>query len=329
MSLVAITHVAWRGPYLADAPPLDEPLASPRARKMMSRSAYVAALALADLMRSLDVTAETRAEIGYFLGVGGSAGSLDDVTALLDASIVDDAFSLRAFGDRGLAACNPLLAFQLMNNFTMCHGAILENLGGPNSALFSRGAGTIAAIEEARHAVASGECSLAIAGGADVGTHAVTLAELARDGRLAARMVPADAAALLALAPSTSPDDVVIEGCAHASGRDRSLGIAIEDAVSRACRAADTARPIAPDLVVLAPWGPPAADALRSFAARFPTARVIDACEQGDAIAASPALALIAAVQALRAAPGIALVVTLGVDGDPGAVVLSRRGGAS
>lgn len=108
---VAITHVATRGPYGLDAPPLDEPLASPRARKMMSRSAYLAALALADIVRALDVSAETRAQVGYFLGVGGSAGSLDDVTALLDASIVDGAFSLPAFGDRGLAACNPLLAF--------------------------------------------------------------------------------------------------------------------------------------------------------------------------------------------------------------------------
>jgi 3-oxoacyl-(acyl-carrier-protein) synthase len=360
---VAITHSASRGPYLADAPALDEALASPRARKMMSRSAYLAALALADLMRALDVSAETRGSIGYFLGVGGSAGSLDDVTALLDASIIDDRFSLPAFGDRGLAACNPLLAFQLMNNFTMCHGAILENLGGPNGALFSRGAGTIAALEEARYAVASGECPLAIAGGADVGTHAVTLAELARDGHLAARMVPADAAALLALVPASSDDDVVIEGCAHASGRDRPIGVAIEDAVSRAHRAITSANGAgnstatdaannastaassslrsssrsfasldAPDLVVLAPWGPPAADALRSFAARFPSARVIDACAQGDAIAASPALALIAAVDALRTTPGLALVLALGVDGDPGAIVLSRglsRGDAS
>ena len=369
MSRVAITHTAQRGPYGLDAPPLDEPLGSPRARKMMSRSAYLAALALADLVRSIDAPAEARAQIGYYLGVGGSAGSLDDVTALLDASIVDGQFSLPAFGDRGLAACNPLLAFQLMNNFTLCHGAILEGLGGPNSALFSRGAGTIAALEEARYAVASGACPLAIAGGADVATHPVTLAELGRDGHLAAGLVPEDAAALLALAPSTSSDDIVIEGCAHASGRDRPMADALADAITRAVRhvrhawhadmhgsasagpgseiadrnpggAPDTAVdarafavrpadsagawPAEIDLVVLAPWGPPAADALASFATRFVGARVIDACARGDALAASPALAVIAAVEALRASPGRALVLTLGVDGDPGAVVLSR-----
>ncbi len=363
---VAITHVASRGPYGLDAPPVDEALASPRARKMMSRSAYLAALALADIVHALAVSPEARAHVGYYLGVGGSAGSLDDVTALLDASIVDGAFSLPAFGDRGLAACNPLLAFQLMNNFTMCHGAILEGLGGPNGALFSRGAGTIAAIAEALHAVASGDCPLAIAGGADVATHPVTLAELARDGHLAARMVPMDAAALVALAPSSSSEDVVIEGCAHASGRDRPIAVAIEDALARARRAsrvrhgrhawhatlqtpassspastfanrnpgAEVAARVAavrpadeadlrPDVVVIAPWGPPAADALRSFAARF-AARVIDSSERGDAIAASPALAVIAAVDALRATPGRALVLTLGVDGDPGVVELAR-----
>lgn len=326
-SSVAITHTAQRGPFGLDAPPLAEPLSSPRARKMMSRSAYLAALALADLVRSIDAPAEARAQIGYYLGVGGSAGSLDDVTALLDASIVDGQFSLPAFGDRGLAACNPLLAFQLMNNFTMCHGAILEGLGGPNSALFSRGAGTIAALEEARFAVASGECPLAIAGGADVATHPVTLAELGRDG-LIAGYLPADAAALVALAPSTSSDDIILEGCAHTSGRGRPIEGAIEDAVSRALRARVAPVRLAdaepPDVVVVAPWKLPAEDALVSFATRFGGARVIDACARGDALAASPALAVIAAVEALRERSGRALVLTLGVDGDPGAVVLSR-----
>jgi len=319
---VAIARCAARGPYLADAAPPDEPLANPRARKMMSRAAYLAALALADLVRALGLSAEARAGAGYFLGVGGSAGSLEDVTALLDASIVDGAFSLPAFGERGLPACNPLLAFQLMNNFTMCHGAILEGLGGPNGALFSRGAGTVAAIAEAMHAVATGECELAIAGGADVATHPVTLAELARDGHLARGLVPADGAGLVALRAGAAAGDVVLEGAAHASGRGRPSADAIDDALGRAARGCSAA----PDVVVLAPWGPPAADALRSFAAaRYPGARAIDAGAHGEALAASPALAVIAAARALRAMPaGRALVLTLGVDGDPGAVLLAR-----
>ena len=315
MTPVAIVATAALGPYAAGTSPVETPLATPRARKMMSRSAYLAARCLADLLPAISAD---RTAIAYYLGVGGSAGSLDDVTPLLAAAIADDAFSLPAFGDRGLAACNPLLAFQLMNNFTMCHGAILEGLGGPNSAIFSRGAGTVAALAEAMHAVGSGEAACAITGGADVATHPVTLAELARDGYLARGLYPADGAALLALGAATSSDDVILEGCAHASGRGRAIGEAIDDAIAR-CRAPGT-----PSTVVLAAWGPPAADLLVSYAAARFASAAVETAAPGETLAAAAALAVVAVARALRAAPGRTLVITLGVDGDPGAVVLSR-----
>jgi len=297
--------------------PADQPLANPRARKMMSRAAYLAARALADLVRE---TGWEAAPIGYYLGVGGSGGSLDDVIALLDASLVDGAFSLTRFGDRGLAACNPLLAFQLMNNFTMCHGAILEGLRGPNSAVFSRGAGTIAALAEAVYAVRSGECLHAITGGADAPKHPVTTAELAREGYLARGLMPADAVGLLALARSTSRDEVIVDGVAYVSGRGRPPGQAIVDVFERV-----STRDTGVDVIVIAPWGPPAADTLRAAAsARFPEALILDTTPLGESLAASPALAVSAAVDALRDRPGRAAVLTLGVDGDPCAVALSR-----
>ncbi|HLL25233.1 MAG TPA: beta-ketoacyl synthase N-terminal-like domain-containing protein [Kofleriaceae bacterium] len=289
--------------------PADEPLANPRARKMMSRAAYLAARCLADLARE---TAWTEPEtIGCFLGVGGSGGSLEDVIALLEASIVDGVFSLPRFGDRGLAACHPLLAFQLMNNFTMCHGAILEGLRGPNSAFFSRGAGTIVALAEAVYAVRSGECPRAITGGADTPTHPVAYSELAREGFVARGLVPADGVALLALAPSTSTDDVVVDRVAYVSGR------AGPDAISAVVGPLATC-----DIVVLSSWEP---DALRDVArARFPAAALVDTRALGESLAASAALAVCAAVDALRDRAGRAVVLTLGVDGDPCAVALSR-----
>ena len=187
-----------------DAMPDEQPLANPRARKMMSRGAYLAAHCLHDLVTEVGWDAATRERAGYYLGVGASGGSLADVTALLDASIVDHEFSTVAFGERGLAACNPLLAFQLMNNFTLAHGAIFEGLGGPNGALFSRGSGTTAALVEAFHAIASCECDHAVAGGADSATHPVTRAELAREGFLERGLRPSEGSALLALSASAA-----------------------------------------------------------------------------------------------------------------------------
>ncbi|MEO7095492.1 MAG: beta-ketoacyl synthase N-terminal-like domain-containing protein [Polyangiales bacterium] len=296
--------------------PAETPLANPRARKMMSPAAYLAARCLVDLLGDAGWR-EARDRIGYYLGVGASAGSLEDFMALLDESLVDGAYSLERFGHRGLAACNPLLAFQLMNNFTLCHGAILEGLGGPNSALFSRGAGTIAALGEAVYAVASGECDRAVTGGADAPTHPATVEELAREGLIGRGLVPADGAGLLALEVANA-GDLVIEGCGVARGRGRPFVEAMDEAVA----AARWSGPV--DLVVVAPWGPPGADALRSWtAARCPGSAVVSTAALGESLAASAALAVIAAVDLLEPSQR-GLVLSLGVDGDPGAVVLAR-----
>ncbi len=299
--------------------PAEAPLPNPRVRKMMSRAAYLAARCLGGLLGELAWT--EREHVGYFLGVGASGGSLDEFMALLDESIMDGAFSLPRFGKQGLAACNPLLAFQLMNNFTMCHGAILEGLGGPNSALFSRGAGTIAAISEAVHAVRSGDCARAITGGADAPTHPATVAELSREGLVGRGLVVAEGAGLLALeAVSASAGVTLVTGCEMASGRGRPVADAIAEAVSRT----RLAEPV--DVVVIAPWGPPAADVLRSWAsATAPDALVVSTAALGESLAASAALAVIVAADLLDERAGRAVVLTLGVDGDAGAVLLSRE----
>jgi hypothetical protein len=302
--------------------PEETPLANPKARKMMSRGAYLAARCLADLLADVSWR---RANVGYFLGVGASGGSLDDVTALLDASIVDGQFSLARFGDAGLAACNPLLAFQLMNNFTLCHGAILEGVGGPNSALFSRGSGTTAALIEAAWAISEGDCEHAICGGADSATHPVTRAELVREGFIAKGQRPSEGAALLALGTGNTGARTlgVIEGAAIARGQgdielDRCL--------------AETQPPHPIDLVLIAPWCSTVADRIVSWSRRHQGssiirgARVVDmSLCVGDALAASPALAWVAALDLLVAGHAThALVVGAGVDGDLGMVRIAR-----
>ena len=319
-----------------EAPPGMPPeatLASPKARKMMSRGAYLAARCLGPLLREVGWSKEERERAGYFLGVGASGGSLDDVIALLDESIEGGAFSLARFGEHGLGACNPLLAFQLMNNFTLCHGAILEGIGGPNGALFSRGAGTTAALIEAVHAIRAGDCEHAVAGGADSAIHPVTRAELARGGFLARGLAPAEGGGLVALAAGDGAL-AVIEGCGIANGGEPPRpgeappppsADAIAEAVAATGARAGRGEPW--ELVVLAPWGPPAGDALRAWAAAAaPGAAVVDvSAGLGDALAASPALAWIAALDLLAAGPARrALVLAAGTDGDVGAVVFSR-----
>jgi hypothetical protein len=169
---------------------------------MMSRAAYLAAAAVKLGLReeALAALGVPPAEMGCFLGVGASGGDMDELAAMLGPSVVGATFDVPRFGDAGLRAANPLFAFQLMNNFTLCHAAILAGLQGPNAAFFSRGAGTVTALREAAFAVGGGEAPVAFAGGADSALHPVTALEMARAGVVA----PAEGAAVLALATETN-----------------------------------------------------------------------------------------------------------------------------
>lgn len=287
-----------------------------RARKLMSRGARLAALAMRRALADAGWS-QGREEIGAWLGVGASGGAMDELEAMLRASADGGHFSHARFGEAGLLACNPLLAFQLMNNFTLCHGAILEGVAGPNAAFFSRGSGTVLALMEALHALAEGDCARALAGGADTALHPVTRAELAREGRLELGLQPAEGAGVLALAAEAPAPLAWVTRAAFGPWREEA-GPELDEAGLRA---------VEPDLIVLAAWGDPArASLLRAVAELFPTVSVLDASRLGESLAATPALAWSAALD--RVASGAAeraLVVSAGVDGDLGAVALAQR----
>lgn len=197
-------------PAVADLPPpLDRTDAF--ARRIVSRPAIFAAIALSDALAEAGWAAPFP-DVGLWLGVGASGGPLTQMEALLRRALDAGALSLPALGRVGLRAVNPLFAFQLMNNFTLCHPAILHGIRGPNAALLSRGAGTVIALDEARRAILDGECTRALAGGADSALHPVTAAEL-RD-----HPAPlAEGAAILALGAGTPL--AWLEGCHYGRAR--------------------------------------------------------------------------------------------------------------
>lgn len=174
-----------------------------RQRKRMSHSAYMATLTLGELLEQLG-WAERAIELGYYLGVGASGGDMGQLHDLLAHSRAEGAFDVARFGQEGLLASNPLFAFQLMNNFTMCHGAVIHGVGGPNAAIFGHGVGTTCALEEAAWSILEGQCERAIAGGADSAIYPVTAAELERTY---VHLPPlSEGVGLLALTHPTTPE---------------------------------------------------------------------------------------------------------------------------
>jgi hypothetical protein len=265
------------------------------------------------------------ADVGFYLGVGASGGSLDQLNSMLAASIENGEFSPTLFGDQGLARVNPLFAFQLMNNFTVCHSAILHGTEGPNAAFFSRGTGTVVALLEAAHSILEDTSGRALAGGADSSVHGVTWAELVREGWPERGLVPGEGAAILALAHPTAAsgalgflDYVSVRACSAQTAPVALAGVEAELACSSI------------DAVVLAPWGPPARDVLRSFAEESLRGRPVFDVELGlgESLAASPALAWTVALDLLGSeALGRVLILSSGLDGGLGLVAI--RAGAA
>lgn len=334
---LADSYPAVAGSEVVDIPRPENP-AERNARKLMSRGALLGALAARALLRSQNGApsgwTRPHLDLGYYLGVGASGGDMSQLTAMLHASLAPASstgpgqptsadsnaalsLSLERFGDAGLRRCNPLFAFQLMNNFSLCHGAILEDIRGPNAALFSRGSGTVAALIEAAHAIADGRCSRALAGGADSALHPVTYAELVRAGQPA--VIPGEGAALLALQAGADDPIAWLLSCDFwplqmGSESDSSLPLAALDAFLGAEAA---------PLMVVAPYTHSARNTLISWAKRRGASQILDVSTQlGESLAASPALAWVAALDLIASARASrALVVNAGPDGDLGAVL--------
>lgn len=320
---LARSHPGTAASEIDALPEPDDPR-DKRARMLMSRPALFASVATRAALAAYgqadkESGGSARGErLGLYLGVGASGGSMEQLTAMLGASIEAQQLSLARFGDAGLRACNPLFAFQLMNNFTLCHSAMLHGIGGPNAAFFSRGSGTVAALSEAVHALREGDCTRALAGAADSCVHPVTWAELCRDGHAARGLIPGEAAGVLALQAGLEGALAQIDHCAIHPAWAGALAAIVDDAAPAGA---------AIDGVVLAPWGtPPRAELTDFIRRRLADVPIVDiTAALGESLAASPALAWIVALDLLRA--GVvrrALTLTAGVDGDLGVAVFSR-----
>lgn len=297
-------------------------------RRRMSHAARLSAIAARLAVRDAGWAAPLD-DAGFFLGVGPSGASIDELTALLRASSPGGVFDPKAVGTAGLRACNPLFTFQTMNNFTLCHAAIQEGTRGPNLALFSRGAGTVTAMAEAAWAITEGSCARALAGAADSALHPMTWAEGSREGWLEG-VHPAEGAALLALEPLGAPKTIaVLERAYVESGRVSTT----TDALSRALDAlADIADSIEAAVVSSALPQERArlemAPMRRLGASRGPDGAKVLRLHRfgGESLAATPAMAAVAALDMLVASTSMArfAAITVGIDGDVAVTVLRR-----
>jgi 3-oxoacyl-(acyl-carrier-protein) synthase len=178
---------------------LAERLGGRRMLKYMSDAAVLGCLAGRQALEDASAKGRFSPErIGLYAGTGLATANIDEVRAMVEASIDERGqFSCRLLGEQGLAATNPLLSFKILANMPPCLISIIECIKGPNLVFTPWEGQTGAALLEAWKAVASGEVDCALAGAADNAAHPATFVYLHQAGLLNRDEYPASGAAYL------------------------------------------------------------------------------------------------------------------------------------
>jgi 3-oxoacyl-(acyl-carrier-protein) synthase len=176
-----------------------ERLGGRRMLKYMSDAAVLGCLAGREALEDAGAKARFSPErIGLYSGTGLATANIDEVRAMVEASIDEGGqLSCRLLGEQGLAVTNPLLSFKILANMPPCLISIIEGIKGPNLVFTPWEGQTGAALLEAWRAVAIGEVECALAGAADNAAHPATFVYLHHAGLLRDEEYPASGAAYL------------------------------------------------------------------------------------------------------------------------------------
>ncbi|MHC5056974.1 MAG: beta-ketoacyl synthase N-terminal-like domain-containing protein [Planctomycetota bacterium] len=231
---------------VATLPTLDpaERLGGRRMVKYLSEAGVLGCVAAREAMDESGARSRVRPEcIGLFAGTGLASTSIEEVLPVIEASLDERGrFSCRLFGERGLAATNPLLSFKILSNMAPCIVSMLEGVRGP-SLIFTPSQGQAAgALCEAWQAVATGEVECALTGAADDPTNPATVVHLMQAGDLAAGDALAAAAAYLVFERAETAErdgrepQAIVRSLDLEDGRD-GCPDAIAERIGRCCAA--------------------------------------------------------------------------------------------
>ena len=201
--LPALSNTPLAGSPVAFLPEFDaaERLGGRRMLKFMSDGAVLGCVAAREAVTQANARERFAPErIGLFAATGLAAADMDQVGRLIENSTDDEGkFSCRLFGEKGLAAINPLTSFRILANMPACIVSILEGIKGPNCILTPWESQAGQALREAWLAVGEGEADCAVTGGEDSPANLSSFVYLRQAGWLRENEAPANAGAYLVL----------------------------------------------------------------------------------------------------------------------------------
>ncbi|MBM4017378.1 MAG: beta-ketoacyl-[acyl-carrier-protein] synthase family protein [Planctomycetes bacterium] len=135
------------------------------------------------------------ARLGMVFGTSFIPTELDDLAAPIQAAQgADGQFTLKGWGERGIAQMFPLWLLKYLPNMHACHAGILWDAQGPSNSLTTSDAGGLLAVDEAARIIRRGHADWMLAGGAESRVHPVLVLRYCLANRLAtANSIPAAA----------------------------------------------------------------------------------------------------------------------------------------
>ena len=152
--------------------------------KFMNREAQFATIAALQAVKDSKINPELIPpdRFGLFMGTGLTSGELHELIPVIENSLVNGKMDMKAFGEKALFKCSPLLSFKILTNMPVCYISILLNIKGPNM-VFNPWSGQVAqSIGEAFREIQAGQLDYALAGGADSKINPISLITLSNLG---------------------------------------------------------------------------------------------------------------------------------------------------
>ncbi|MDH5492094.1 MAG: hypothetical protein OEY14_09075 [Myxococcales bacterium] len=142
-------------PYLRDR----------KSRKYMGLQDEMAVVAAGRALHRAGLEAPLGEDVGLFLAVGLIPFRYADIQRVVEASLVDDHFSLERFASEGYARARPLIAFRCLPNMPAHHVSANFDLQGPYLVAYPGAGQLYQALDAAMDAIGSGRIEIALVGG--------------------------------------------------------------------------------------------------------------------------------------------------------------------
>lgn len=140
-------------------------LKSRKIRKFMGRQDELAVVAAGRALQNAALSGSLGERCGLYVAVGYIPFQRDDIEQLIDASLVDDQFSMQRFASNAFGAINPLLTFRVLPNMPAFHVSLNFDIQGPYAVSYPGAGQFYVVLEEALAALRTNAIDVALVGG--------------------------------------------------------------------------------------------------------------------------------------------------------------------